>query len=415
MSELAGTALSNDFCDGYGRKRGSVLFLCLVILTLLMGLILAFTTLVQKGLRQASDFHDRTLLTKYAESGVELALHDLRHEVSGNGGIIGIHNWRKSEHDVGRDGRRGTHDEGEADGIPTPGEPQVRPVPVGSGYLGAGLCVYVEDTAFTGMQRIVATAHNSNAMVVVETFVRRILTQLPEFGPVYVEPDVALDLKSGAFRIDGHDHNLDGAAGPAPAAYGLTTIRGNEDGENLIVFDTQLLPRNYNQIRGKGGTPSYGEVPAFSFDALFDSFKAGKTRELAPGTHSKLELGDLAVGDVEVIYCPGDLHLTGQGHSGGVLVVDGSLQITGQFRFDGIIAVRGDVLVSGSDASFHTFGSLMVGESMTTEDTGLDDGDEDASELTLAGRAGHYYSSEALEAVQASLASEYTKLYYNER
>ena len=47
--------------------------------------------------------------------------------------------------DLGEDGIGTTGDHGEGDGIPTPGEPNVAPVAVGSDVAGANLIVHVSD------------------------------------------------------------------------------------------------------------------------------------------------------------------------------------------------------------------------------------------------------------------------------
>lgn len=174
------TELSGRIRGGRGvRREGSALFVSLLILGLLVGLSFACSAVAQKNIRQANVHFSRSALGRYAESGIEMALYDLRYDVSGNAGNFGTTGWLRELHDIGKDGIAGSMDGGEADGIPTPGEPEVNPVSIGSRDIGASLLVFVEETRFPGVRRIVSTATNGLADVTVEAYVRKMPADLP--------------------------------------------------------------------------------------------------------------------------------------------------------------------------------------------------------------------------------------------
>src|SRR5262245_20589611 len=169
------------------RESGNAVMLSILLLSLLAALAAAQFTVVSRNAQSSAYFVTRSDLHKYAESGIELALHDLVYKFSGKDGKIGTENWNAGL-DYGRDGKPSTRDEGEGDGIPTPGEPQVALSPIGSANLAAGLMVWSSDTGFVNIKRVVATAVSSNpdAMVTIDTFVLRTMPQMPHVGAVYV-------------------------------------------------------------------------------------------------------------------------------------------------------------------------------------------------------------------------------------
>ena len=380
----------------------------LLISVLLLGLLAAFSTaqfaVVRTNIRQASFYMTHSELQKYAESGIEAAVHDLRHSLSEAPGNIGTANWAPID-DLGQDGLAGTYDPGESDGIPTPGEPNVAPVAIGPAELGASLATYVISTG-PGVQRVVATAANADAMVTVESYAQAITATLPRSGALYVSPTVALDLKGGAFFIDGNDHNVDGTPGPGPARHGLGTSEGANPGDNSAGLLSQIDAQHYDQIVGLGADPSVGEVQGVVFDDVYDGLRAAQTATLSAGTHTDPVLGDHASGDYPITFATGDVTLTGQGNGAGVLIVEGSLTLTGQFEFIGLILVRGDIVLKGGGAGVHVYGSVMVGESFTAVDP---------DSVGVTGQADILYSSEALSAVEGTMTGGYTTVYYDDK
>jgi hypothetical protein len=144
-------------------------------MSLLAALAMAQFAVVQKNVQASTYISSYSELRECAESGIGMALHDIKHNFSGNSGSIGTVGWATAN-DCGSDGQAGTYDEGEADGVPTLGEPNVAAVPFGPTALGAGLTVYVADTGWADVQRVVATASNANASATVSTYVKTIIT-----------------------------------------------------------------------------------------------------------------------------------------------------------------------------------------------------------------------------------------------
>ncbi|MGQ9589992.1 MAG: hypothetical protein ACUVYA_06825 [Planctomycetota bacterium] len=222
-----------------------------------------------------------------------------------------------------------------------------------------------------------------------------------------MDPDAALDLKGNAFLIDGNDHNPDGTAGSAPAVPGIATLEGSPPGANAAAFLSQIPAKNYDQVRGAGSSPSLGETTGVDLDMIFDSFKSGMTQTIAPGAYTSPDLEDWRDSELPVTYASGDLHFSGKGEGAGVLLVDGTVTVTGQFTFYGLLIVRGDIRLSGGGAGVHTYGTVMVGQSLTAVDP--------ESDVTISGTADLFYSSAVLARLEDMLAASCAVVYYDER
>ena len=387
-------------------EEGNALFLTLMLVTLLVGLAAAQAGVQQKNLQQSRFYVARKALHKYAESGLAMGLHEVRHAISVSPGNIGTETWT-SAFDHGRDGIAGTSDEGENDGIPTPGEPEVYPVAIGPSGEGVQLIVHVLDTGIAGVRRLVATSFNGEATVTLEKQIQTEITTIPTTGAIFMSPNMALDLQGNSWVIDGRDHDLSGNLTGDPGLPGLTTAVGDTPGANASDLVAQIPEGHQDQVIGAGGTPSVGEVQPFDLGALVNQFDMVKTHDVAPGTYSSLDLSGAPVGQQPVAFVSGDLTLTGDGSASGVLVVDGNLTMTGQFGWQGLIIVRGDVILTGGGANIHVIGAIVIGESLTA----IDD-----SDLSLSGSADIYYSSEVLQTVQQTLdqRESYRGVYYQE-
>ena len=389
------------------RRNGSVLLLAIVILVLIGALAAAQVAVQQKNLQQSASFLQRSNLHSYAENGVSLAVHDLRYGLSGDDGKIGTRNWTPVD-DVGRDGLLGTGDEGEGDGIPTPGEPNVTSLPTGPGADGTGLVAHVFDTPFSGIQRIVATTVRDEEMVTVEHYVRRTTVNVPRVSALFIDPDLILDLKGNSFTIDGRDYEPDGDPGPGPALHGLATEEGDTPGDNATALLAQIAAKQYDQVLGEGGEPAVGEGSDVDVAAIFDLAKGSVTHQLAAGTYNGADLGDLSSGDLRITYVDGDLHLSGKGEGAGVLLVDGPLTISGQFTFYGLVLARGDVSLTGGGHGVHIYGSFMAGPSSSASD---------GTVVSVSGQSDVLYSSTIMDQVQGLLSGRaaYESILYEER
>ncbi len=387
------------------RDRGNTLILALMLTFFMVALSTAQFFILQKNSRQSEFMALQDDVRYYAESGVHLALHDLRYDVTGNDGKIGTLGWT-ALNDVGSDGISATGDYGEGDGRPTPGEPNLAPVAIGPTASGIGLIVYTEDSAWANVKRIVSTAFSGEAEATVETYARQSITTLPRAGAIYVPGTVVLDLNGSKFTISGIDTNPDGTAGPGPNTWGIGTEPGSPAGANQTAIQNQIAASNYDQITGLGTTPSVGEnATAIDIDALFNALKLKKDQQLAGATYSGVTWGTPS--SYQVTYVLGDLHLSGTGTGAGVLLVDGNLTMSGQFTFQGLVIVRGDVSQVGGGSGIHIYGTLIVQQTFTMVDP---------VDFDVAGTADLKYSSQAIantETFLASSGSQYTVLYWN--
>jgi len=384
------------------RESGNAIILSFFILVFLFGLSMAQVLMTHKNVQASSFFNDHAELRRYAESGIHLALQDMTGSLSGNDGNIGTVAWDVAN-DVGRDGVAATGDDGEGDGIPTIGEPNVVPVAVGESHRNARLAVHVFPGATPDVARVVSTTSNGNVWSTVECYARKENNLLPRLGAIYVSQGTTLDLK-GSFQVDGRDHDLDGDLTGGEDFPGIATDTGDPAGANLTALLTEIEPKNYKQVKGLGGAPSVAEV-TIDFPALFDRFQNLKTQTLAAGTYTDLVFGDRS--NVEITYVKGDLHISGSNTGCGILVVDGSLTVTGGTSFEGLVLVSGDIRLSGSGSQMKVLGSAMVGQAIANGDT--------TTKAKTSGSAAISYSSEALDLVQGALSRRWVVVHYDDR
>src|SRR5436190_20161675 len=112
------------------RERGNILLVSFLLVTVMVGLATAHFTVVQKNTHLSTFVNTLGDLRRYAETGVRLAIHEMTYRVGNADGNIGTELWTAAS-DLGRDGLPSTGDEGEGDGFPTPGEPNLVAAPVG--------------------------------------------------------------------------------------------------------------------------------------------------------------------------------------------------------------------------------------------------------------------------------------------
>jgi hypothetical protein len=386
-----------------GRERGNVLILSFLLVVLLAALCTAHAVTVQRSSRQSNYFGDLGELRRYAETGLNLAIHELAYGVGNGDGNIGTELWTPAS-DVGRDGKPGTGDEGEGDGIPTPGEPNLVPASVGPGSLGRALLVRTTDTPWVDVKRIVSTAFDTSAIAAIEIYAKKQTFKVPGVGAVYVQPGVALDVNGNAFSVTGNDTNPDKKPGPGSKVAGIVTSTGDPAGSNATALIDQVPSGRTDNITGAGGPPAVGETSAIDFDQVWSWFMAAPKQTIAPGSYSSGSYGDNATNDYRVTYAKGDLSLSGSWTGAGVLMVDGNLTLSGKAAFVGVVIVKGDVNITGGGNEVHVYGSLLVGKSPT-----------DANPtLTISGNSSLVFSSLALSKASALIPAFYTVLFYND-
>ena len=83
-----------------------------------------------------------------------------------------------------------------------------------------------------------------------------------------------------------------------------------------------------------------------------------------------------------MVHSTGDLHVSGNGQGGGILIVDGDFDVSGQFTWYGLVIVLGDMRYTGGGAGVHIYGSTLVQGGIADQ--------------TVSGNADLLYSSIAL-------------------
>jgi hypothetical protein len=195
-------------------------------------------------------------------------------------------------------------------------------------------------------------------------------------------PDSAT-LQSAAFDVDGNDTKAPtqvGACGtPGPSKYGISV---NSDASYDSV--AKAAEKRRDNLKGTGQPGSYANNGSISrtqlqsvanalipqAKALSDSTFPGKPE--APG----------------IFVAKGDVRLTGNQSGYGILIVDGTLEGTGTFQWEGMMIVLGggSVTIRGT---FDLYGALLVANTQNG-----------ATDLSIKGIGGAYYSSQALCRVQ---------------
>ena len=386
------------------REQGNVLILSFMLVGLIAAFAMAHCMAVQKNMRQSRYFNDMAELRLYAQSGINMAVQQLNGPEKYGDGNFGTTLWTPAS-DVGRDGKAGTGDEGENDGIPTPGEPNLTPAAIGPTGSGIGLLVHSFDSEWPDVKRVVSTAFLGSTIATLEVYVKVEVLTLPQVSTIYVQPGAGLDLAGQSFTINGNDTNTNGTPGSEPPVFGIATAIGTPAGSNKVALLNQVPPKQELLVIGKGGTASFGEAGGVDFDVLFNAFKASHPKTVVPGSYSNKNLGSDASKDYQINYCPGNLTLSGVSQGAGVLFIDGSLTLSGGFNFAGLIMVRGDVNFKGGGGNINMYGTMMIGKTLTAIDP--------ISDFGLNGNVKMYYSSSALKNAIQFMDRQASVLYWN--
>jgi hypothetical protein len=190
-------------------------------------------------------------------------------------------------------------------------------------------------------------------------------------------------LSGNAFRISGHDRNIDGSEGPGPSLPGIGTSGTPEQ------VAGQISPSRWEQITGQGTPPSISHTEGFDAHRFAEQIEQVATHHLTnPGTYAG-NLGNAQANDFRITYVQGDIHVSGGTTGAGILVVNGDLMITGSWEFVGFLLVLGKVRFGGGGSGVRLYGAMVVSEEV--EEVGDPEG-----ELEISGTIDVYYSSEAL-------------------
>ncbi len=224
----------------------------------------------------------------------------------------------------------------------------------------------------------------------IETLLRASVVTPTYQASVLINVDAPVfDSNSNALIVDGREHDVNGVVDlTAPM---LPAIASAAPAADLVA----QINRPLNFI-GAGGTPSVAQVAPMDLDALVAQTTSAATIVVAHGTHSNVSWGTPTTAGVEIVYCDGDLHLSGNGSGAGYLVVDGDLVITGGFTWTGVVLVRGAARMSGGGSTKRIIGAMVVGEEVEAV--------ESTTNVTLQGTVDMLYSTTATDLANARIA-----------
>lgn len=199
-----------------------------------------------------------------------------------------------------------------------------------------------------------------------------------------------LSVSGNAFRINGYEHLIDGTQDNTRSArYGVASPA------LASVIINQIPSNRRNNVTGLGSNPSVGQISAIDLDAIADQAARAAGVVLTPGTHTNGNWGTPTVGGTAIVYCDGDLHMSGGSGGAGILVVDGDLRISGGLEWVGVIIVRGRATMVGGGGGKRVIGALIVGEEVETDTSGTTTEDSTQT-VSITGTVDLFYSSDAI-------------------
>jgi hypothetical protein len=179
------------------------------------------------------------------------------------------------------------------------------------------------------------------------------------------------------FLVSGRDWDPDTGL-PLVGGTEVNGILTTEDPNNIA---NALAGNQINNVEGAGPEPSVQHTPVnLDLQALAEEFSGIANVTLGGSTVTGPSWGDN--NNYMIVHCTGDLHVSGNGEGGGILVVDGDFDVSGQFTWYGLVIVLGDMRYTGGGAGVHIYGSTLVQGGI--------------SDQTVSGNADLLYSSIAL-------------------
>ena len=211
-------------------------------------------------------------------------------------------------------------------------------------------------------------------------------------GAIYLPGNsVVTTFHGNNFLVDGNDYRY-----PPPAA-GLPLI--NPDGEdrpgiavlkssNVAPVDQALNNSQEDNVLGVGGTPSVVNAKGPSASEITNEIAPDILDEPGVVTNPSIHGNDTfgTVGHPQITHFTSTVSLTGNVSGAGVLIADQGLTVTGNLEFVGLIIVLGTTEITSALGN-----ATVLGAVWTTNVA-----------LTVAGSAGIFYSSQALEAMNVA-------------
>lgn len=205
-------------------------------------------------------------------------------------------------------------------------------------------------------------------------------------GAIYLPGNsVSTTFNGNSFLVDGNDYNVGGGLNPdGEDRPGIGVLNGG----NVPTVSGALNGIQLDNVIGLGGFPSVLRTAGPTTARI--------TNEIAPGilaipgvvTNPTLNGNDIfgTLASPQITHFTGDVTINGNVTGAGILIVDQGLRISGDMSFVGLIIVRGTTQITS------VLGNATVLGSLWTTDL----------QLTVAGSAGVFYSSEALETMNAA-------------
>ena len=186
------------------------------------------------------------------------------------------------------------------------------------------------------------------------------------------------------FLVSGRDWDPDTGL-PLVGGTEVNGIVTTEDPNNIV---NALGGNQINNVEGVGPEPAIATSPVnLDLQSLAEEYSRIADVTMNGGAVTGPNWGDNT--NYRVVHSTGDLHVSGGGQGGGILIVDGDFEVSGQFTWYGLVIVLGEMRFTGGGAGVHIYGSTLVQGGISNQ--------------TVSGNADLLYSSIALDRL-ASLA-----------
>ena len=185
-----------------------------------------------------------------------------------------------------------------------------------------------------------------------------------------------------AFLVDGNDYRLAGGLNPnGENRPGIGVLNPG----NVGAVESSLSGVQLDNVLGLGGSPSVLPSNGPSSSRITDEIVPGILAQPGVVTNPTIHGADVfgTVASPQITHFTGNVTINGAATGAGILIVDQGLTISGNMSFVGLIIVRGTTEITS------VLGNATVLGAIWTTDL----------QLTVAGSAGVFYSSEALQQV----------------
>lgn len=209
-----------------------------------------------------------------------------------------------------------------------------------------------------GVFRAIATGHHGTAVRRVAAYLR-FTDYMPALGAAITltNPAVTVDI-SGEAMVDGANHTMAGAPVGANDVLGIAMTPPGTLADLTGEISTTGGNAESGHIGGLGGLPSLGAGPFLDVATLVDVARTSAGHVL---TNSNVVHPVGSASEPVFAFREGDLEITSDDTSYGVLVVDGNLRVAGSATWNGIIITTGTVEMGAGEFTLN--GGMVLGPS----------------------------------------------------